>query len=71
MGTSEAARLCLLPPLVDTELGVLVDSEAVRARGRNGRSVKIVSSFCQRINNILSEDILVSRVIYSTFFEDV
>ena len=45
IGTSEAARLCLISPVVAT-----LGSELVRARGRNGRFVEIVSSTNQRMS---------------------
>ncbi len=49
IGTSEAARLCLISPVVGKGIATL-GSELVRARGRNGRFVEIVSSTNQRMS---------------------
>ena len=49
IGTSEAARLCFVSPVVGEGIAIL-DPELVEARGLKGRLVGIVSSTNQRMS---------------------
>ena len=49
IGISEAARLCLISPVVGKEIATL-GPELVRARGLDERVVKTVSSTSQRMS---------------------